>query len=122
MSNAGTRVGCLLLAGLSCGTMRAGGPTPAVAPVDVGRVAPVPKEVREALDLSPFYKKYTDADGFPVLSSDKVSDAALLEAADVVHHMLDGRDDVRRRSSRTRCAWPSWRRTSRRRTCRNTAT
>src|SRR6516162_7282239 len=34
--------------------------------------------------------------GFPIFSSEKVSDEALIEAADIVDHMLDGRDDVRR--------------------------
>jgi hypothetical protein len=60
------------------------------------QVTPAPSEIREALDLSPFYKKYTDAGGLPVVSSDRVSDAALLEAADVVRHMLAGRDDILR--------------------------
>lgn len=57
-------------------------------------VTPVPSEVREGLDLSPFYKKYTDAGGLAVVGSDKVSDAALLEAADTVRHMLADRDDI----------------------------
>ncbi len=82
---------CLFLTGLA-GAARADEPAPAD---HAGKVTPVPKELRNALDLSPFYKKYTDANGFPILSSDKASDAALLEAADVVNHMLDGRDDVR---------------------------
>ena len=90
MSSERVRVLCLLLAGLACGA------TPADSPAGVGRVTPVPKEVRDALLLSPFYKKYTDAGGLPVLSSDKVSDAALLEAADIVHHMLANRDDILR--------------------------
>ncbi len=90
MSSERVRVLCLLLAGLACGA------TPADSPAGVGRVTPVPKEVRDALHLSPFYKKYTDAGGLPVLSSDKVSDAALLEAADIVHHMLANRDDILR--------------------------
>ena len=90
MSSERVRVICLLLAGLACGA------TPADSPAGAGRVTPVPKEVRDALHLSPFYKKYTDAGGLPVLSSDKVSDAALLEAADIVHHMLTNRDDVLR--------------------------
>ena len=78
---------CLFLAGAAW----ADGP-----PADHdGMVTPVPKELRDALGLAPFYKKYTDAKGFPVISSEKASDAALLEAADVVNHMLDGRDDIR---------------------------
>src|SRR5262249_47771006 len=59
-------------------------------------VTDVPKAVREAFKLSPFYKKHLDAKGFPVVASAKVSDAALREAADIVNHMLEGREDVRR--------------------------
>src|SRR5262245_10872623 len=59
------------------------------------KVTEVPKELRESLKLDPFYKKYVDAKGLPVLSSDKVSDAGLIEAAAIVNHMLAGRDDVR---------------------------
>ncbi len=82
---------CLFL-----GVMTGAVPADDAPPMDnAGKVTPVPKELRDALNLAPFYKKYTDAKGFPILSSDKVSDAALLEAADVVNHMLDGRDDIR---------------------------
>ncbi len=48
------------------------------------------------LGLSPSYRKYVDANQIPVVSSDKVPDAALLEARDIVLHMLSKRDDVRR--------------------------
>jgi hypothetical protein len=43
-----------------------------------------------------FYKKYVSAQGLPILSSDKVSDYALLEAAYLVDTMLAGRDDIRK--------------------------
>lgn len=43
-----------------------------------------------------FYKKYVDAAGIPVISSDKVPDAALLLARDIVMYMLAGRADVRK--------------------------
>jgi len=43
-----------------------------------------------------FYKKYVSAQGMPVLSSDKVSDYALLEAAHLIDIMLEGRDDIRK--------------------------
>src|SRR5436309_3013205 len=59
------------------------------------RVTEVPQAVRERLGLDPFYKKYLETKGFPVVSSEKVSDEALIEAADIVDHMLDVRDDVR---------------------------
>ncbi len=47
------------------------------------------------LGLDPFYKKYTDAFGIPVVSSEKVDDAALLIARDIVNYMLLKRPDIR---------------------------
>ncbi|HKW02822.1 MAG TPA: hypothetical protein VJN96_23565, partial [Vicinamibacterales bacterium] len=49
----------------------------------------------EALGLDPFYKKYADAFGIPIVSSEKVADAALLMARDIVNYMLLKRPDVR---------------------------
>ena len=49
----------------------------------------------DSLRLHPFYKKYTDAFGIPVVSSDKASDAALLVARDIVNYMLLKRADIR---------------------------
>lgn len=49
-----------------------------------------------ALELDPFYKKYTDAHGIPVVTSDKVPDAALLMARDIVKFMLADRPDLRK--------------------------
>jgi len=42
-----------------------------------------------------FYRKYTNAGGIPVISSDRVPDAALLVARDIVNHMLLVRPDIR---------------------------
>jgi len=47
------------------------------------------------LGLDPFYKKYADAFGIPVVSSEKVDDDALLMARDIVNYMLVKRPDVR---------------------------
>lgn len=47
------------------------------------------------LDVDPFYKKYTDALGIPILSSEKVPDGALLVAWDIVIAMLTKRPDLR---------------------------
>ncbi|HYG76580.1 MAG TPA: hypothetical protein VEK08_16365 [Planctomycetota bacterium] len=47
------------------------------------------------LKLDPFYKKYVSAGGYPVISSEKVSDYALKEAAYLVDLMLAKRPDVR---------------------------
>lgn len=41
-----------------------------------------------SLGLNPFYKKYLDGDGIPIVSSEKVADEALLRARDIIKHML----------------------------------
>ncbi|MDA0812217.1 MAG: hypothetical protein O3C21_07525, partial [Verrucomicrobia bacterium] len=46
------------------------------------------------LEVDPFYKKFVSADGLPVLSSEKVNDYALREAAFLVTEMLALRPDV----------------------------
>jgi hypothetical protein len=51
--------------------------------------------VPASLAVSPFYRKYTDALGIPVLASEKVPDAALLVARDIVNGMLAARPDIR---------------------------
>jgi hypothetical protein len=56
------------------------------------QMGPVP----ESLGVSPFYKKYVDAQGIPVISSEKVPDAALLVARDIVNTMLAARPDLRK--------------------------
>jgi alpha-glucosidase len=69
-------------------------PTPEVAPAPRPRVAAVSEGLRERLDLDPFYQKHLDLEGLPVLSSAKVSDAALVEAAYLIGQMLAGRPDI----------------------------
>ncbi len=54
-------------------------------------IGPVP----ESLGVSPFYKKYVDALGIPVISSEKVPDDALLVARDIINSMLAARPDLR---------------------------
>src|SRR5262245_9296381 len=49
----------------------------------------------EGLSLDPFYKKYADAFGIPIVASEKVDDAAVLMARDIVNYMLLKRPDVR---------------------------
>jgi len=53
-------------------------------------VQPPPVEKK----FDPFYTKCVSVDGFCVLSSDKVPDAGLLEAAYLIGEMLHGRDDI----------------------------
>ena len=55
-------------------------------------IGPVPA----LLGLDAFYTKYTDATGIPVVASEKVPDAALLVARDIVNSMLAERPDIRR--------------------------
>ena len=55
-------------------------------------VGPVP----DSLGLDPFYKKYVDAMGIPVVASEKVPDAALIVARDIINSMLAMRPDVRK--------------------------
>lgn len=57
-------------------------------------VGPVPDQLRSQWDIDPFYQKYLAVNGFPILSSEKVSDNALREAAWILDHMLEGRADI----------------------------
>jgi hypothetical protein len=56
------------------------------------QIGPVP----ESLGVSPFYKKYVDAQGIPVISSERVPDDALLVARDIIISMLANRPDIRK--------------------------
>lgn len=69
-------------------------PTSDAPAADAPRVTPVPAEVRERYKLDPFYQKYTDYRGYPILSSAKVPDEALVEARYLISQMLAGRDDI----------------------------
>jgi len=44
----------------------------------------------ESLKLDPFYKKFLSSEGLPIISSDKVPDAALVRADYLINHMLAG--------------------------------
>lgn len=79
----------------------AGVATPAVA--QQGKDAALIKDYAQAmitpppasLALDTFYKKYIDAIGIPLVSSNKVPDAALLIGRDIVNYMLAKRPDIR---------------------------
>lgn len=66
-------------------------PPPRPGPPPVG---PVPAAVREAFALDPFYRKYADAGGVPVVASAAVDDRAVAQAAATVTRMLANRPDV----------------------------
>lgn len=65
-----------------------------VAQSDI-QVTSVPADLRKADELSVFYQKYVDANGLPILGSERVSDEALIEAANIVNSMLKNRNDLR---------------------------
>ena len=57
-------------------------------------VRPVSDDLREKLELAPFYQKHLDIGGLPILGSAKVSDAALREAGWIIRHMLAARPGI----------------------------
>ncbi|MBK5720117.1 hypothetical protein JGH11_04450 [Dysgonomonas sp. Marseille-P4677] len=52
--------------------------------------------VPDSLHLDPFYKKYIDANGIPVVSSMNVNDSALIRASKVIYQILSKREDVKK--------------------------
>ena len=72
--------------------VKAGAPVELVSDYVKANIGPVP----ESLGVSPFYKKYADAAGIPVIASEKVPDAAVLVARDIVNSMLAARSDIRK--------------------------
>jgi len=59
--------------------------------------APPSDELREAFALDPHYRKALTVEGFPIVASEKVPDAALQEAAAIIRNMLGGRPDILRK-------------------------
>ena len=55
-----------------------------------------PAKVGKALKLDAFYTKHVDVEGFAVVGSKRVADAAMLEAAYLIRRMLGGRNDILR--------------------------
>ncbi len=76
-------IGCLVLV-VVCGTVGAG----------TGAVGPVPDSLRQELTLDAFYQKHLEVSGFAIVGSSKVSDYAMLEAAWILRHMMEGREDL----------------------------
>ena len=69
-----------------------GKPVELISELRPGQMQPVPA----SLGVDPFYTKYVDAQGIPVISSDKVPDEALLVARDIINSMLAMRPDLRK--------------------------
>jgi hypothetical protein len=58
-------------------------------------VGPVPEEIRQEWGVDPFYRKYADANGLPVMGSSAPSDESITLACQLVVEMVSMRDDVR---------------------------
>jgi hypothetical protein len=71
---------------------KTGQPVELISDYVKAQMQPVP----ESLGVDPFYKKYVDAQGIPVISSERVPDAALLVARDIINSMLAARPDLRK--------------------------
>jgi hypothetical protein len=59
------------------------------------QVGPVPATLRQSWDVDPFYQKYADANGIPILTSNAPPDNTLVLACQLVLEMVSMRDDVR---------------------------
>lgn len=70
---------------------KTGAPVELISNYVKAQILPVPA----SLGVDPFYTKYVDAQGIPVISSDKVPDDALLVARDIINSMLAKRPDIR---------------------------
>jgi hypothetical protein len=57
-------------------------------------IQPVSKELRENFKIKEFYQKSLIIESFPIVSSEKVPDAALYEAAHIIQSMLKNRPDI----------------------------
>ena len=58
-------------------------------------VGPVPAALRQSWDIDPFYQKYANANGIPVLSSNQPPNTTLVLACQLVIEMVSERDDAR---------------------------
>jgi len=63
-----------------------------VQPAAKSRVSAPPESVK----ADPFYKKYASCGGIPILSSERVADAALVQADYLMNKMLADRPDIRK--------------------------
>lgn len=58
------------------------------------KVTPPTQQAINKLNLDPFYKKHLDLDGFSIVSSEKVNDYALIEAAYIIKRVLQNRPEI----------------------------
>jgi alpha-glucosidase len=88
-------ISCLLILALSSPFSLFAEQTDPNGTVDLNIVITVPpKSVVQTYKLDPFYKKYLDAGGIAVTSSEKVVDEALHEVRYLIHQALQNRADI----------------------------
>jgi hypothetical protein len=63
--------------------------------VDEDRTGCVVSSIPDELSFDPFYEKYCDADGIPIISSNEVDSMALQQAYYIVKNMLVAVPDIR---------------------------
>ncbi|HEY2584458.1 MAG TPA: hypothetical protein VGI81_01690 [Tepidisphaeraceae bacterium] len=68
---------------------------PAAPSPELADVHGVPAALRERLQLDPFYQRYVDDHGLSILASRKCSPYALVEARDIIDHLLAHRPEIR---------------------------
>ena len=80
---------------LAAAPVRANSQPKPVKKDDEPKVTPIPEEIIKKYKLdTTFYKKHLDYKGFSILSSAKVSDAALFEARYLIDKLLGEREDI----------------------------
>ena len=67
------------------------------------KVIRIEQTLRDSLQLPAFYKKYVDADGIAVTSSEKVQDEALYTARQLIMGMLSKRQEIKQYMVQKRC-------------------
>lgn len=80
------------VSGASAGSSGSGGAGSNPSWCEVGTV---PDDLRKAWDVDPYYQKYADANGIPILNSMRAPDNAIILACELVLEMVGKRDDVR---------------------------
>src|SRR5580704_5591225 len=86
---------CLVVGAAVCGRAEVADDKPALSLPTDARITALPDAVSKRYQLdTDFYKKHLDYKGFSILSSAKVSDAALFEARYLIDKLLGDREDI----------------------------
>ena len=97
LSDVEGRVGALetTVAGLTSPPTATATPLPTATPTPTATATAALPPPPSDLGLDPFYKKYLDAGGLPIVASDKVPDEALFQARGIIDEMLANGPGIR---------------------------